>query len=162
MKVIEIVEFVYQQLTAATDLCNVAISCFPGSSAPCTVPVTAARLGSAGIHFTLKVAVSISERIYAEIAGAQDAAYESDRQMAMYENIITNHRNIITTFMATQQLKVMLGEISEDLANDDEDEGKRRRLNDGCKSTKNGFVLLCDKPSCEDPTRWVIFCIIYY
>ena len=141
------------QLSAAGDLCTVAISAIPATSLACTGPVAAGLFTSATIKFALRVAVDISERIYKEIVNAQNGAYAGDRLMSMYENIITNHGNIITTFMATQQLKVMLGEISEDLANDDEDEEERRRLSGSCITTENGFVLGCDKPSCEDPKR---------
>jgi len=74
-------------------------------------------------------ALSISERTYSEVVDTQDALYAGTESNAIYENVLTNHKNIITTFKAVQQLKQMLGEIAEDineLAEDDEDE--RRRL----------------------------------
>ena len=77
--------------------------------------------------------------------------YEDDRQDTLYQNIITNHGNIITTFAATQQLKVMLGEISVGLAKDDEEE--RRRLSN-CKDTLKGWEHPCTEVSCQNPARF--------
>ena len=60
--------------------------------------------------------------------------------------------NIITTFHATQQLKLMLGEISEGLAEDDHDDG--RRLTECINTTFGVFEMPpCSLPSCQDPSK---------
>lgn len=80
-------------------------------------------------------------------------------QDTIYQNVVTNHGNIVTTFSAIQQLKVLLGEISEGLAADreEEEEEATRRLQTDCESTKDGnlniFTFNCTKRSCEDPSR---------
>eukprot|EP00957_Ditylum_brightwellii_P148868 11333262-Ditylum_brightwellii.AAC.1 len=106
---------------------------------------------SAIAKFAVQTFLDSSEQIYTEIVGTKNEDHSSDRSDAIYQNVITNHGNIITTFAATQQLKVMLGEISEGLAKDD-DENRRRLLSD-CVSTADGYISGCEEVSCEDITR---------
>ena len=78
--------------------------------------------------------------------------YGDDRRVSIYENVITLHGNIIASFYATQELKVLLGEFSEAIAEEEEEEDRRRRLSD-CVSTAQGYSTDCSTVSCEDPTR---------
>ena len=89
-------------------------------------------------------------------------AIESDemkgRQYSIYKNVITNHGNIITTFQATQQLKIMLGEVSDGVkeANEAllEDKNRRLQLEDCVNTTSaDGFKRGCNQTSCEDITK---------
>ena len=80
---------------------------------------------------------------------------QNARQEAIYANVITNHGNIIQTFYATQQLKVMLGDIGEGLEGDreDRDDQRRRLQEENCIDTSQGFVsrdflLTCCSSSC--------------
>ena len=118
--------------------------------------------------YAAELALDISQKIYDEVVDGADSNYESERQTAIYENSILNARNVITTFHATQQLKVMLGDSSEGLEGIREGENDRRLLQSNscvytegselspectCVSTNDGFQLGCRIPSCEDPTR---------
>lgn len=129
-----------------------------GVTFPC-YPVFVASEGIQQLVIGLiKIAISISEHFYSEIATPSNvenlSGFERDRQDSMYNNIITNFNNIITTFKATQQLKTMLGEIAEGL---DEETDGRRRLQESCyNTTENGFgcpELATPIPSCEDISR---------
>jgi len=117
----------------------------------------------------LKQSSELSERIYSEVVDKDvNTKYAGGRADAIYENVITNHGNIIATFKSTRELKTMLGEISDGLAEDREDE-QRRRLQENicvfeevpdlggctCVVTIDGFQApgKCDKPSCENPTK---------
>ena len=83
----------------------------------------------------------------------QDGDYSGDRSNSIYENVITNHGNIIATFYATQQVKVMLGELADAMADEEDEDDRRRRLSD-CVSTAHGYSSTdCSAVSCEDPTR---------
>lgn len=133
-------------------VCTTLISFVVGSSAPCTIPVTVLETIIKVIYYVLKVAHVISKILFGKIVEKQNRKYEIERQKSIYENVITNHGNIITTFYATQQLKVMLGEISEGIAKDEEDENRRLALAD-CVDA-NSFVYPCDKLLCDDPTKY--------
>mmetsp|Transcript_2549 Transcript_2549/g.3954 ORF Transcript_2549/g.3954 Transcript_2549/m.3954 type:complete len:1065 (-) Transcript_2549:183-3377(-) len=150
-KVLDTVVFVTDQLSGVKELCNIFISCIPGTSAPCTIPAVTSISISAGLKFAAQIALDLSGQIYDEVVGGQNGNFGADRSNSIYDNVITNHGNIITTFAATQQLKVMLGEISEGLAKDEDEEG--RRLLSDCVSTSDGYQSPCDKVSCEDITR---------
>ena len=108
--------------------------------------------------FAAETAFDISERIYGELCTSDgvDFARQQGRQEAIYENTITNHGNIIQTFYATQQLKVMLGDISEGLDGDreDRDDQGRRLLLENCIDTTAGYLSPpCAQSSCQDPTK---------
>ena len=108
--------------------------------------------------YILSKGISISEYIYKETVGVQNAKHASSISNSIYENAITNAQNIQTTFKAVQQVKQMLGEVTDTL-NDltealEEGDPKTRRLlgieecdtNAKCK----GPDRLCE---CDDPTR---------
>ena len=155
---IAIIEFFVDAIVEAIlAVCTVAISAFAGTSAPCTIPATVVKTVLETAIFVSQTAISISEQIYTELVDGQNGNFEDDRQRSMYRNIITNHGNIVTTFAATQQLKVMLGEISEGMENNDDAEGSGRRLStiEECQNTTDGFSdVPCGLPSCEEPTKW--------
>lgn len=152
-KAIEIADFTIDQFEAAQILCTIAISFVPGTSGPCQIPAHVGRLIFEILFLTLSLAIDVSEKIYSEIVDGQNGNFEDDRQQSIYENVITNHANIRVVFAASQQLKVMLGEISEGLREEEEEEELRRRLTADCISTSDGFQADCSKPSCEDPAR---------
>uniref|UniRef100_A0A7S4M8E9 Uncharacterized protein n=1 Tax=Odontella aurita TaxID=265563 RepID=A0A7S4M8E9_9STRA len=153
---IEIYEYAQSVSSGAAVLCTISISCVPGSSAPCTVPAQTVKFSFDLLVKITKQVVSISKKIFDVVVDGQNFRFAGDRQKAIYENVITNHGNIITTFHATQQLKVMLGEISDGIAElaEEEEEQRRRMMENGCKSTADGYTNPCDKVSCEDPTRF--------
>lgn len=165
----------FEQLIVATEFCD-AIPCVPVPFAGCTdfLKVACKALGNGlkavfpVLIYAAELALELSQKIYDEVVDEGDADYESERQTAIYENSILNARNVITTFHATQQLKVMLGDISEGLEGIREGENDRRLLQSNscvytegselspectCVSTNDGFQLGCRIPSCEDPTR---------
>lgn len=157
-KRMEIFEFGKSIYDSFQDLCTTQISSIPGTSAPCQASMSAGEVLLEGIVFSVHLILDISEQIYAEVVDVQDGDYEDDRHQTTYENVITNNGNIITTFYATQQLKVMLGEISDGIANIEEDleeEEQRRRLNeiDCVNVTGVGWKLGCTNVTCEDPAR---------
>ena len=126
------------------------------------------------VAFAAQTVLSIAERTYGEVCTPGDdiweTSYQTARQDAIYNNAITNGRNIITTFYATQQLKIMLGEISDGLEADREElDNQRRRLlqsnpctytegldltNCTCVNTSRGFSPApCGVISCQDENR---------
>lgn len=101
--------------------------------------------------------LDIAVRIYGEVC---KNLYQPALQDAIYDNVILNAKNIITTFAATQQLKVMLGDVQAGLEDDREErdnEIRRRLLSENCFDTKKlGFrpvgCIERNETSC-DPTR---------
>jgi hypothetical protein len=151
-KAIDIFNFIYEKVQTAKDLCIVGVSMFAGTAAPCVVPLSAVTLTISISRFVLVQAVSISERIYDEIVvNKVNFDYDTDVTMSMYENIITSFGNINVVFAATQQLKVILGNIAEDLAESEEEEDERRRLEKACTDEDKCCLGDCD---CEDPFRF--------
>ena len=151
-------------LQGIIDACDSLPEAF-GAKALCQLPVLAARVAFELLVLALEIALGVSENLYGEQATPSDQVGETEfqkgRQDAIYENVITNHGNIIATFKGTEQLKVMLGGVLED-----EDNVLRRRLQSNscefdeidpdctCVLTRNsGYISGCTKPSCEDPTR---------
>lgn len=126
------------------------------------------------LELTTEILLDVLERVYVAKCTPSDDVWESSyqlaRQDAIYNNAITNGRNIITTFYATQQLKIMLGEISDGLEADREerDNQRRRRLQSvpctyteeldlsdcTCVDTSRGFSPApCGVISCQDENR---------
>jgi hypothetical protein len=170
-KVVGTIKFGFEQLVVATESCK-SIPCVPVPLAGCTdFPKAVCNAVGTGLKvvfpiliYAAELSFDISQKIYSEVVDEGDADYESERQTAIYENSILNARNIITTFHATQQLKVMLGDISEGIEGIQEDVNNRRLSScvytEGseltgctCVSTNDGFQLGCSITSCEDPTR---------
>ena len=139
----------------------------------CIGPAVLAKTVLITSKFIFQTAFSISALLYSEVVGGQNAKFAGERTNAIYENSILNARNIITVFYATQQLKVMLGDISEGLEGDREERDERRRLTvtKECVYTEefglyepfdsectcvltndDGFQRGCNISSCEDPT----------
>jgi len=106
------------------------------------------------------IAADVADRAYNEKCEPNGAVWETNyqeiRQDAIYNNVITNARNIITTFAATQQLKVMLGDVQAGLEADREerDDQGRRLQSDDCVDTPRGFLTApCSEVTCQDPAR---------
>jgi len=172
-KVVGTIKLGLEQLVVATEFCD-AIPCVPVPLAGCTdFPKVACKAVGNGLKVVFPILIyaaelyfDIAQKIYSEVVDEGDADYESERQTAIYENSILNARNIITTFHATQQLKVMLGDISEGVEGIQEDVSNRRlsscvytegsELSPDCtcvSTDEGGFQLGCSITSCEDPTR---------
>ena len=100
----------------------------------------------------------------------KDGAFAGGRDDSIYNNVITNHGNIIQTFYATQQLKTMLGDVQTGLEGDREerDEQRRRRLQSvpctyaegldltdcTCVDTSRGFSPApCGVISCQNENK---------
>lgn len=165
-KAVGAVKFLYDTLTQSREICEViplVVVLGTGSDAPRTIckagPIIASQIISV-LAYAAELALDVSERIYSELMTPSDAlwetSYQNGRQEAIYKNVITNHGNIITTFQATQQLKVMLGEISDGLEEDREEE-TRRRLQETCVNTTSADGYkdkgTCNATACEDFTR---------
>jgi hypothetical protein len=89
-----------------------------------------------------------------------DGAFVDSERNAIYENVITNHKNIQTTFKAVQQLKQMLGEVAEDINElaEGEDDGERRlqvvECEDGDACSKGDCKCAgAMDPNKRDPTK---------
>lgn len=163
----------------ANELCSIVLPTVAGigpGTILCKLPAVAALTGLKLAKEILKIALSISDHIYAELVDKTfNLDHELGRQQAIYENVITIHGNIITTFKATQQLKSMLGDISDGLEEDRQDNEGRRLIEaqGGCFPTDifgygtcvtNQTLCLeysetppatgdCILPACEDLTR---------
>ena len=160
------------QIDAANDACELVVD-IAGTDAgkvACKGPVLFLTVSVNLLLFLAEKFVVVMQKIYDEVVGGQNAAFAGARSTAIYENSVLNARNIITTFYATQQLKVMLGEISDGLEGDQEVRDDRRRLVEKkeCKYTEEsdldsectcvlteeyGFQRGCNITSCEDRTR---------
>lgn len=149
-KSLEIFKFIKSLAETAERTCKIAITCVAFTSSPCTLPAVAVNIFIALGLFAVKFGIELSERFYAEIVNEQNSDFEKSRQEAQYKNIFTVNANIIQTFRSSQRVGVLLGEIAEGVASDDE---RRRRLSSDCVSTRGGFIFGCSKPSCEEPTR---------
>lgn len=152
-KLLAAFDFYKEQTKSAQLICTVAISMAPGTSAPCQIAATTVKTVNVILEFIGRQAMDISQRIYDEVVGGKNSAYAGERQESIYENAIANHGNIITTFYATQQLKVMLGEISDGIAEEREDENRRLAVDD-CDEISPPYRFPCNKVSCADPTRY--------
>ena len=130
-----------------------AVSAIAGTSAGCTVPLSIAHFVIKIAWFVLQLALDISNHIYTEIVDKKvNSAYSTDVTMSMYDNIITSFGNINTVFAATQQLKTILGNIADEL--DEDDENRRRMLieeEDECVPTDKCCLGDCE---CTDPTKF--------
>lgn len=139
----------------------------------CKAGPVAAKQINVVAYFLAELSLAISEQTYGEVCTPSDSFWETNyqegRQNAIYDNVITNHGNIITTFQATQQLKIMLGEISDGVKEANENEQRRRLLEIVCTDREGkvpagctcvdtsleagGFSEPgCEKPSCQDFT----------
>lgn len=78
----------------------------------------------------------------------QDSTYVSDVRNANYENIITNHKNIITTFKAVKQVKKLLGEVAANVEASQEEDENQRKLELSCPETSKCKLKVC---RCDDP-----------
>jgi hypothetical protein len=166
-KVVGTIKLGFEQVVVATEFCNSLpcvlspAGCADFPKALCFGLGNTAQVFFPVLIYAAELSLDIAQKIYDEVVDEGDANYESERQTAIYENSILNARNVITTFHATQQLKVMLGDISEGLEGIREDENGRRLQTQcselspecTCVSTNDGFQLGCSIPSCEDPTR---------
>eukprot|EP00581_Thalassiosira_minuscula_P005786 CAMPEP_0183744146 /NCGR_PEP_ID=MMETSP0737-20130205/65580_1 /TAXON_ID=385413 /ORGANISM="Thalassiosira miniscula, Strain CCMP1093" /LENGTH=2327 /DNA_ID=CAMNT_0025979781 /DNA_START=237 /DNA_END=7220 /DNA_ORIENTATION=- len=159
-KVIDLIEL-YKKAAEepAEATCLVAVSGIVGSAAPCAIPVAVSKYFTATNIGLARVALSISEQLFNELATPSPSepysSFEDDRQRSIYKNGITSIRNSITIFQATQQLKSILGNIENGLEEDRAAE-TRRRLKETCFDTAElGYQDpgTCDLPSCEDFTR---------
>jgi len=156
--------FINKQLTSALEFCDL-IPIIGGTDvarAVCKAPITTAITISDVVLFAAETLSDVSDRAYSEVCTPSPSQVESDemkgRQYSIYKNVITNHGNIITTFQATQQLKIMLGEVSDGVkeANEAllEDKNRRLQLEDCVNTTSaDGFKRGCNQTSCEDITK---------
>ena len=136
------------------------VGCIDAPRTTCSIIPTGVSTGITVAFFAAETVFEIVERFngeYCEPNGALwETSYQTLRQDAIYNNAITNARNIITTFAATQQLKVMLGDVQTGLEADREerDDQGRRLQSDDCVDTSLGFQIApCLKVSCQDPVR---------
>ena len=162
-KSVDIFEFYKKSKVEPLKLqCLIAVSAIAGTAAGCTISIgTLETIVENGI-FAVQLILDIFDRIYGEICTPGDdiweTSYQTARQDAIYDNSILNARNIITTFAATQQLKVMLGDVQAGLEDDREErKGDGRRLQEeNCKDfdISRGFLEApCNQTACQDSTR---------
>lgn len=139
-------------LDESNKLCISMVSMFPGTAAPCAAASFLAGTVAKTILFAVECASSISEKIYDEIVNKNhNGAHVADIRESINENVVTIFGNVNTVFAATQQLKVMLGEVADNLERlSEDDEEERRRLAENCQPEDNCSRGDCE---CEDPTR---------
>ena len=65
----------------------------------CIGPAVLAKTVLITSKFIFQTAFSISDQLYSEVVGGQNAKFAGERTNAIYENSILNARNIITSFM---------------------------------------------------------------
>lgn len=168
-KSLESVKFLDEQTKLFSDSCDLVpcviiplAGCTDVARTVCEISTFPLKALFPALIFAAELALSISERIYDEKCTPSPSQVESDkmkgRQNAIYENVITNHGNIITTFQATQQLKIMLGEVSDGVKEANEallEENNRRLQLEDCVNTTSadGFKRGCNQTSCEDITK---------
>jgi hypothetical protein len=143
--VAETIGGIYDTCMAASDLGFISVT------PTCIVPSVLATVTKIAIS-AVESALGNSEQTYAEIVDSQDGDFAAEQEAAVYQNVVVIHGNVISTFTLVQQLQVMLGGIQEGLADDKDEKNRRLQLTD-CTSTVNGYILQCNKPSCEDPSR---------
>jgi hypothetical protein len=147
-KSIEVFEHVRAQFEAAYDACMTF--CDTGLVAVCqvcSIPVLF-DIVSENAMFALTLAVDISEHTYAEIVDGHYGDSASEKAAAAYENVITIHRNILTTNSVLKNVLDIVTGVKTKV-------GARRRLEViDCTNTTLGYVDNCRKPSCENPTRF--------
>ena len=179
-KTVQVVSKSLDLIEDAKEKCDL-IPCVPIPFAGCTdfgekvckIPIEIAKSIVRASLFVTEISLDVLDRVYGTCTPADDvweSSYQLARQDATYNNAITNGRNIITTFYATQQLKIMLGEISDGLEADREerDNQRRRRLQSvpctyteeldlsdcTCVDTSRGFSPApCGVISCQDENR---------
>ena len=155
---------------AIIDACD-GVTTFGGIKAICQTPALLLRVITETLVFASDVVLGISEQVYGEQATPSDQEGETEfikgRQDAIYENVITNHGNIITTFKSTLQLKQLLGGVLDNQEEDEEgnDPTRRRLQSKSCVFEEigsdctcvltgdSGYVPGCTKPACEDIRR---------
>ncbi len=117
--------------------------------ATCVVP-TVFGIITGDVAFALTLAVDISEHTYSEIVDGHFGDSESMKAAAVYENVITIHRNILTTHSDLKNVLAIVTGIKQKT-----DKLARRSMQVvDCTNTTLGYVDNCRKPSCENPTRF--------
>jgi hypothetical protein len=147
-KAIEVFDHIRAQFQSAYDTCMASCDAGMFTICPvCTLPVVF-TIFTESAAFALMLAMDISEHVYAEIVDDQDDAAKDERPSAIYENVITIHGNILTTYYMLSNVLTIVSGIKTKV-------GARRRLEViDCTNTTLGYVDNCSKPSCEDPTRY--------
>jgi hypothetical protein len=113
----------------------------------CTVPTVLGFI-TGNVAFALTLAVDISEHTYGEIVDGHYGDSASEKAAAAYENVITIHRNILTSNSVLKNVLDIVTGVKTKV-------GARRRLEViDCTNTTLGYVDNCRKPSCENPTRF--------
>jgi hypothetical protein len=113
----------------------------------CSVPVVLGIITET-LKFAAKLALDISEHVYAEIVDSQDDDAAAELDSAVYENVITIHGNVIATHNLLKQVQSIVSGAQTGASS-------RRRLQviDCTNTTLSGYVDNCSKPSCENPTK---------
>ena len=93
-------------------LCSIVVL---GKSSPCMIPAAAELTFEKLVGLAIKGTLTLSEKLYEETFGIKNEEFFKGLHDSVYENVITINGNLQTTFAATQQLKTMLGDISEGL-----------------------------------------------
>lgn len=148
----KVFEIVLHIAESAQDVFDACMAATPGVLEAVCLGPKAFKIILGQIAYVLSIAIDISEQTYAEIVDFQDGEFAGEQDASVYQNVVVIHGNVISTFTLVQQLKVMLGGIQDGLANDKDEKNRRLQLTD-CTSTVNNYILPCNKPSCEDPTR---------
>lgn len=179
-KVIQALQFLIEGLDDEKSLCDlipIITTPFGPVNLPtvfCKVPIATLKIVMEITLEALSIASDIEERLYSELCTPADdkieTVYQELRQDAIYSNVIANARNTITIFAATQQLKVMLGDVQAGLEADREErDDQRRRLLQSFPCTYTEYLVLpgctcvvttggfqpapCSTISCQDENR---------
>jgi hypothetical protein len=143
-----LVEDVFKETLTYT--CKMYKSVIPAEQI-CETIKYAGTMSFLAIRHGLRLGIYVWNLTYKQIVESKNGEFENDRIQSIYENINTIHGNIIQTFNLGQQLKVQLGGVLEGLANNDEDDVTRRRLEGNCDDRPGDIT--CTNVSCQDPKK---------
>jgi hypothetical protein len=125
------------------------------SSCPVCIPHAVIDIFTETAKFAAKLALDISEQVYAEIVDSQDDEAAAEQDSAVYQNVISMHGNAIQTHNLLEQVQGLVCKALVGLNCATKKVSVRRRLQviDCTNTTLSGYVDNCSKPSCENPTK---------
>lgn len=102
------------------------------------------------IKIILQVIAKISKALYTFMVTKPDLRVDREIRVATYKNMITTAQNIFTTFRSIQQVKDLIGDVSDDINEIVDTDTNGRRLSETCEvdATCSDSNSPC---SCDDP-----------
>lgn len=98
----------------------------------------------------LEILAKVSKALYTVMVTKPDLRVDREIRVATYKNVITSAQNIFTTFRAIQQVKDLIGDVSDDINEIIDSDTNGRRLSEHCEV--DAFCSESTSPcSCDDP-----------